>query len=99
MDGGFASKGSSCELTAAIGDDFVYVHIELSAAARHPYVQRKHVVIEARQDFIAGGNDEVAGLPVQAAAFMIGEGGGFFQNGVGGYHFPGHKVGADTEIF
>jgi hypothetical protein len=48
-----AAERRSRELTTSIGDNFVHIHVELSAAAGHPDVQWEHVVMLAIEDFVA----------------------------------------------
>jgi hypothetical protein len=94
-----AAKRRTGELTAAVGDHLVDVHVELGAAARHPDVQREHVVMLPGQDFVAGLHDQLAVLIVKPLAVTVGDGGGFLQGGIGRYHFAGNKVLADAEMF
>jgi len=65
--------------TAAVGDHFIDVHVELDAAASHPDVQREHVMVPAFQDFIASLHDQFVALIVQPLACMVGDGGSFLQ--------------------
>src|SRR6202048_4980998 len=99
MDRRVASKGGASELATAVGDHLVDVHVELCAAAGHPDVQRKHVVMLAGQDFIAGLNNQVGALIVKPLAVAVGDGGGFLQGGVGRDHLAGNQVLADAEMF
>ena len=73
MNGLLAGNGCSCQLTTAVGDDLVYVHIELCAASRHPYVQGKLTPVLARQDFIAGPNDQILLRAVQVSERSVGK--------------------------
>ena len=94
-----ASKRRARELAAAIGNHFVYVHVELGAAAGHPHVQRKHVMMPARKDLVTDFNDQLVWLLGEPLAVAVGEGGGFLQDRVGGDHFAGNQIRADTEMF
>ena len=61
-------------------------------------MQRKHVVVPAGQDLVADLDDEAMDFVVEAAGGMVGVGGRFFQNGIGGDHFPRHQIPADAEM-
>src|SRR5260370_40715138 len=98
MDRRVASKGSPCKLATAVGDHFVDVHVELGAAARHPDMQRKHVVMLAGEDLVTGLNDQLTALIVKPLAVAVGDGGGFLQSGVGGDHFARNQVLTDAEM-
>src|SRR5215467_15468465 len=99
MDRCFASQRRSCDLATTVGDYFVDVHVELSAATGHPHVQREHVLMLASEDLIAGMSDESVLLIAQPLAIMIGNGGGFLQNGVSADHFAGNQILANAEMF
>src|SRR5229473_4738297 len=99
MNRGLAAKWCARELAAAVGKDLVHVHVELRAAASHPYVQREHVLMLAGEDFITGLNDQLVPLVVEPPAGMIGIGGGFLQNGVRANHLARHEVLPDAEMF
>src|SRR5262249_59646654 len=47
MHRSMASEGSTGELGAPVGDHLIDVHIELCAAACHPNMKRKHVMMPA----------------------------------------------------
>src|SRR6202008_3351354 len=85
-------------LAAAVGDHFVYIHIELSAAAGHPYVQRKHVVMLPSEDLVADLNNQVVALLIEALARTIGVGGALLQDGISRDHFAGNQVLPDAEM-
>src|SRR5215471_10813185 len=97
--GAWLPRGGAGELATAVGDDFVDVHVELGAAAGHPDVQRKHVVMLAGQNFIAGLNDQFAALIVKSFAIVVCNSGGFLQRGVGRDHFAWNEVLPDAEMF
>ena len=63
MNGRLAPERRAGELGAAVGDHFVDVHVELGAAACHPNMQGKHVVVLPGEDFIAGLNDQLIRQP------------------------------------
>src|SRR5262249_45694231 len=52
MNGCLAAKRSARQLGASVRNDFVHIHIELCAAASHPDVQWKHVMMLAGEDFV-----------------------------------------------
>jgi hypothetical protein len=79
----FAAKRRAGELAAAVGDHFVNIHVELRAAARHPYVQREHVVMLACQDFVADLNDQIVAFLIEPLAGIVRIGSRFLQDGVG----------------
>ena len=98
VHGGLAAQGCSSELTAAVGDDFVDVHVELGAAASHPYVQWKHVVMLSSQDFVAGFDDQVVLLRTKTPTGVVHIGSRFFERRVGGDHLPWNQILANAEM-
>src|SRR5260370_268864 len=98
MNRRLAPERRARELTTAVGDYFVHVHIELGAAARHPHMQREHVVMLTSEDFIAGLGDQLVTLIVQTPAVMVRDGGGFLQGGIGRDDFAGDQVLANAEM-
>ena len=93
-----APKRRAGKLAAPVGDHLVDVHVELGAAARHPHMQRKHVVMLAGQDFVAGLHDQLVTLIVEPLAGMVRDGGGFLQDGVGSDHLTRNQILADAEM-
>jgi hypothetical protein len=89
---GLAPQWCAGDLAAAVGNNFVYVHVELDAAARHPYMQREHVMMLTAEDFVANLNDQIVALLVEALASIMRIGGGFLQDGIGSNHFPGNQI-------
>ena len=86
------------KLAAPVRDDLVDIHVELSAAAGHPDVHRKHVVMIPGDNLIADVRDQLEGGSLKSAARMVGHGGRAFQYRVGGDHLARHQVAADTEM-
>ena len=82
----FAPEWCSGKLATAVGDDLIDVHVELGPAAGHPDVQGKHVLMLAREDFVASANDQVVALVVEPFAGVVRSGRCFLQDGVGGDH-------------
>src|SRR5262249_12606810 len=93
-----ASERRAGELAAAVGDDFVDVHVELGAAARHPDVQGKHVVMLAGQDFVASLHDQFVALIIEPVTVVVGDRSCFLQDRIGGDHLARDQVLADTEV-
>src|SRR5262249_60508218 len=93
-----ASEWRARELAAAVGDHLIHVHIELSATARHPHMQREHVVMLAGEDFVASLKDQRVPLIVEPLAGMVGYGCGLLQNGIGRDHLTRHHILADAEM-
>src|SRR5258706_13998737 len=93
-----APERCACELAATVRDHFVDVHVELGAAARHPDMQREHVVMLAGENFVASLNDQLVTLIVEPLSGMVRSGGGFLQGVVGGDHFSGDLVLPDAEM-
>ena len=85
-------------LAAPIGDHFVDVHVELGAAARHPHVQREHVMMLSGEDFIANLHDQLVTLIVEPLAGVICRSGGLLQGGICGDHFAWNEISADAEV-
>jgi len=79
MNRSLAPERRARELAAPIGDHLVHVHVELGAAARHPHMQRKHVVMLSGEDFVASLNDQIVLLILESLAGMICRGSGFLQ--------------------
>ena len=65
------------DLAAAVRNHFIHVHVELRAASRHPHMQGKHVVMLARENFVADLDDQLVALIVESLIGMVGIGGGF----------------------
>ncbi len=84
MDRRLAAQRRAGKLAAAIGDHLVHVHVELGAAAGHPHMQREHVVVLAREDFVACLHDQLVGLVVESPSGMVGIRRGFLEDGIGG---------------
>ena len=61
-------------------------------------MQRKHVVMLAGEDFVAGLNDQFVSLIVEPLAGVVRGGGGLLQDGVGGDHLAGNQILADAEM-
>src|SRR5437879_8298256 len=98
MNRRLAAERSAGKLTAAVGNHFVDIHVELGAAARHPNVQGKHVVMLAGEELVASLNNQLVTLIVEPFAGMVGGGSRFLQGGVGGDHFAGNQIAANAEM-
>ena len=99
MDWRVASQWCARELTATIGNHLVHVHIELGAAARHPDMQGKHVVMLTAQDFVASLDDQFTSLIIKPLAGVVRNGSALLQGRVGGDHFAGDQICSDAEVF
>src|SRR4030095_8445763 len=93
-----ASEWCARELTAAVGDHLVHVHVELGAAAGHPHMQREHVVMLASEDFVASLNDQLVLLIFEPLAGMICRGSSLLQDGIGRDHLTRNQIFADAEM-
>src|SRR5712671_7326288 len=98
MDRRLASNRCPCELATPVGDDLVHVHVELRPAASHPDVQRKHVVVLARENLIAGLDNESEALVIETLPGMVGHGRAFLQCGVSGDHLSWDQMESDAEM-
>src|SRR5262249_5412195 len=99
MNRRMAAERSAGDLRAAVGDYFVDVHVELGATAGHPDVQRKHIVMLAGEDFVAGLDDQFVALIVEPLTIAIGDSGGLLQCRVGRDHLAGNQIFPDAEMF
>src|SRR6516164_1603475 len=93
-----AAKRRAGNLAAAVGNHLVDVHVELRAAARHPHMQRKHVMVLACQDLIAGLYDQFATLIIEPLAGIVCESRGLLEDRVPRDHFAGNEIMADAEM-
>ncbi len=98
MNRRLAGKRCAGELAAAVGDHLVHIHVELSAAPRHPHMQWEHVLMLAGGYLVTDLNDQLVGLFVEPLAGMVRVGGGFLQNGVCGNHLARDQILADAEV-
>ena len=98
MDRLVAAQRCASDLAAAVGDHLVDVHVELGAAPGHPDMQRKHVVVLAGEDFVAGLDDQCISPIVEPLVGMIGNGSGFFQRGVGSDHLARDQILTDAKM-
>src|SRR5262249_59849325 len=94
-----ASQWRPGDLTAAIGYDFVHIHVELRTAACHPHVQREHVVMLPCENFVASLRDQFVLLLAESLAVMVCCCCGLLQGGIGGDHLARNEILADTEMF
>src|SRR5215510_551682 len=99
MNGCLAPERRASDLTAAVGNHLVYVHVELSATPGHPHMQGEHVVMLASENFVASLNDKFVLLVAQPFAGVVSHRCAFLQSGVSRYHFTRNQVLADAEMF
>jgi hypothetical protein len=98
VDRRFARERRASKLAAAIRDHLVHVHVELRAAARHPDVQGKHVVVLAGEDFVADLRDQPVGFVSQPLAGVVGNGSRLFEDGISRNHLTRDQILADAEM-
>src|SRR5262245_647580 len=94
-----APKRCAGDLRASVGDDLVYVHVELGAAAGHPDMQREHVMMLSGEDLVTGLSDKFELLIAQPFASVVSRRGAFLQGGISCDHFTRNQVFADAEMF
>ena len=99
MNRRMATERRAGELAAAVGDHLVDVHVELRATARHPDMQRKHVVMLAGQDFVANLNNQFVALVVEPLAVVVGDWRRLSSGRIGRDHLAGNQIFPDTEMF
>ncbi len=93
-----ATERLADDLTAAIRDHLVDVHVELRSTARHPDMQRKHVVMLAGEDLIAHLCNQRVESIVETFAGVIGIGRCLLEERISRDHFPWHQVAANAEM-
>ena len=89
----------ACDFVTAICDDFVGVHVGLSAASGLPYDQREMLVELAGNNFVASLYDCVELFLGQFAQLVVCLSGCFFENTERMSNFAGHNLAADAEVF
>jgi hypothetical protein len=95
----FAPQGRTGELATTVGDHLIHIHIELRATARHPHMERKHILVLTSEDFITGLDNQMKRLIRKATTLMVCDCRRFFNHSVGSDHLLRHQIPADTEIF
>jgi hypothetical protein len=98
MNRRLAAECCTGELTTAIRDYLVHVHVELGTAAGHPDMQRKHFVMLARENLITDSDDQAVDPIVEPLARVIGVGRSFFQDSVRSNHLSRDQIPADAEM-
>src|SRR5262245_38743154 len=98
MNGCLASNGCARQLTTTVRDHLVHVHVELRSAARHPDVKGKHVVMLARDDFVANLDDQSVTLVIQSLARVIYVRRALLERGVRRDHLSWNQILADAEV-
>jgi hypothetical protein len=98
MNGPFAGERRACELTAAVRNDLIYVHVELRSASRHPHVKRKHVLMLAGENLITRLENEPVLVVAQPPAIVVGIRRALFQSRVRRDHLAGDEIVADAEV-
>src|SRR5262249_58206984 len=92
------SEWRARKLAATVGDHLVHVHVELGSTARHPHMQREHVVMLAGKDFVAGLNDQFVLLITESASSMVRMRRRLLQDRIGGNHLTRNQIFADAEM-
>ena len=93
-----ASQRCSSKLRAAIRNHLIHIHVELRPAARHPDMQRKHVVMPAGKNLITDLDNQVAALLIEPLLPVVDDGGGFLEDGVRIDHLARHQIGTNAEM-
>src|SRR5258707_3194007 len=93
-----AAERCACELTAAVRNDLVDVHVELGAAPGHPYMQREHVLVVAAKDLVTSARDQHVDFARQSTTLQIGRGSCTLYHCVGSDHLARDQVLTDAEI-
>src|SRR5580692_1814453 len=99
VDWRLATQRCTGYLTTTVGDHLIHIHVELRAAARHPYMQGKHILMLASEDFVTNLNDQLVALVVEPFARMVGIGGCFLQRGKRSDHLARDQILAYAEVF
>src|SRR5580698_11017503 len=99
MNGPLTAKLRARELTAAVGDHLIYVHVELRATPRHPHMQRKHVLMLTCKNLVAGLDDELVPSLFEPSACVVRICCGLLQGGVRGDHFSRDQILPDIKVF
>src|SRR5215510_4926113 len=98
MNRGLAAERCARELAATVGDHLVDVHIELGAAASHPHMQGKHVMVLASEDFVADFHNQSIGLSVEPLTSVVGNRCSLLESGVRSDHFMRNEITANAEM-
>src|SRR5262245_65817443 len=98
MNRGLAAERCARELAATVGDHLVDVHIELGAAASHPHMQGKHVMVLASEDFVADLHNQSMGLSVEPLTSVVGNRCSLLASRVRSYHFMLTETTASAQI-
>jgi hypothetical protein len=93
-----AAERCAGKLAAAVRNKLVHVHVELGAAARHPHMQREHVVMNASEYFVTDTCDQGVDLIRQPAVSVVRGGSRTFYDRIGSDHFAEDQVSANAEM-
>ena len=86
------------DFISTVGDDFIYIHIGLSAASCLPYGQWEVFVQSPHKDLITGGAYKRQPFFIQSAKPVICHGCRFLKDGKGPDYFHGDFFCSDLEI-
>src|ERR1700677_3860261 len=92
MDGVFGAHLTAGKLDRAVGNDLVGVHVGLGAAAGLPNTERKFSVEFAFDDLVGGADDELGLFGGHLAEFVVGFGGGLFEDTDGADDRARHQI-------
>src|SRR5208337_3835003 len=98
MHRGLTPKRFSSQLTASVRDNFVHVHVELSAAPSHPHVQGKLVLILPIQNLLTNLDYEVTLFPFEVSHREIDVSRCFLQYSIGLNHLAWNQILTDAEV-
>src|SRR5882672_10554921 len=93
-----AAERCACELTAAVRNDLVDVHVELGAAPGHPHMQREHVLMAAGKDLVTSARDQHVDFTRQSTTLQIGRCSCTLYHRVGSDHLTRNQVLTDAEM-
>ena len=87
------------DLVAAVGYDFVEIHVSVRTAAGLPYRKRKIGVVLARRKLVADAHYQTRAFFIQNAKFQIGFGARLFDDGERAQYFARHFFFPYLKIF
>src|ERR1700692_1314311 len=99
MNWRLAADRRTCKLAAAVGNHLIHIHVELRAAPRHPDVQRKHVLMLAREDLVTDLNNQLVTLVLTPLACVVCIRSGFLQSCVSRDHLARDQILPNVEVF
>ena len=64
-------KRSAGQLTTTVRNHLVHVHVELSSTSSHPHVERKHIVVLTRENFLTYLDDQLMARLIEASVVKV----------------------------